>query len=51
MMILMSLALTMPALAQYGRPYGYHRYAPPNASHYSRPATDVYYGLRLGVNF
>ena len=51
MMILMSLALTMPALAQYGRPYGYHRYAPPSASHYSRPATDAYYGLRLGASF
>ena len=32
MILLMSLALAMPALAQYGRPYGYNRYAPPSAS-------------------
>lgn len=49
---LMSLLLTVPMMAQYGRPYGYN-------SHFGRPVnqsryhafTDIYYGLRIGGAF
>jgi hypothetical protein len=47
----MSLMLTTPALAQYGRPHVHRLPAPPaprSSYHYS---TDAYYGLRLGVGF
>lgn len=50
MMILMSVALTVPAMAQYGRPHYYNRPAQSSISHFSR-RNDVYYGLRLGVDF
>lgn len=46
---LLSLALTMPALAQYGRPHYYNRAADHRNSYYNAP--ELYYGLRLGVNF
>ena len=50
MMIAMSLALTMPALAQYGRPHYYNR--PVRPAYYSpRNTTEIYYGLRLGAGF
>ena len=54
MMILLSLMLTMPMMAQYRRPY-----APPSRPHYVRPVrtthyygpTDVYVGFRIGGAF
>ena len=50
MIALLSLALTLPALAQYGRPHYYNRppsrYQSPSMPRYSN---QVYYGLRLGV--
>ncbi len=47
---LLSLALTMPALAQYGRPRSYNPPRPHAApSHHYTP--DIYYGLRLGAAF
>lgn len=47
---LLSLALTMPALAQYGRPRYYNPPRPHAApSHHYTP--DIYYGLRLGAAF
>lgn len=55
MIALMSLVLTLPALAQYGRPHYYNR---PPASHYPSAvhgprasSTDIYYGLRIGAAF
>ena len=51
MTILMSLALTVPAMAQYGRPHYYNRPAPSSASHYNYRHADSYYGIRLGVGF
>jgi hypothetical protein len=47
MIAMLSLVLTVPALAQYGRPHYYSR--PPVRSDY-RPYQhpDVYFGLRLG---
>lgn len=58
MIALMSLVLTLPALAQYGRPY-YNRPPVVSSSHYRsgvraphyRSSTDVYYGLRIGAAF
>ena len=58
MIALMSLVLTLPALAQYGRPY-YNRPPVVSSSHYRsgvraphyRSHTDVYYGLRIGAAF
>lgn len=49
MIALMSLALTVPALAQYGRPSHYS----PVPGHVPGFSNDheVYYGLRLGVGF
>lgn len=48
--VLLSLALTMPALAQYGRPRYYNPPRPHAApSHHYTP--DIYYGLRLGAAF
>ena len=49
MITLMSFVLTLPALAQYGRPYYYNRPPSVYSPHYS--STDVYYGLRLGAAF
>ena len=55
MIALMSLVLTLPALAQYGRPHYYSR--PPAAYrptpvHSPRPSyADIYYGLRIGAAF
>lgn len=49
MIVLMSLVLTLPALAQYGRPRYYSR--PPVAHSPHRTYTDVYYGLRIGAAF
>ncbi len=53
LIVITSLMLTLPTMAQYGRPsrmnsgrYGYHRPAPRRYSH-----TDVYYGLRIGGSF
>jgi hypothetical protein len=50
MIALMSLALAIPALAQYGRPHYYRRHV---VTTYHRPvmSLDVYYGLRLGGSF
>ena len=48
MIALMSLALTVPALAQYGRPHYYNRPAPASIHRYTPQA---YYGLRIGVGF
>ena len=52
MIALLSLALTLPALAQYGRPHYYNRpasrYQSPSMPRYSN---QVYYGLRLGIGF
>lgn len=49
MIVLMSLVLAWPALAQYGRPCYYSR--PPVAHSPHRTYTDVYYGLRIGAAF
>ena len=55
MIALMSLVLTLPALAQYGRPHYYSR--PPAAYrpapvHNHRPSyADIYYGMRIGAAF
>jgi hypothetical protein len=49
MIILMSLVLTVPVLAQYGRPYYYSR--PPVVHAPRHTHTDVYYGLRIGAAF
>ena len=51
MMILMGLVLTMPAIAQYGRPHYYNRPVANSASRYNYHRTDAYYGMRLGVGF
>lgn len=54
MIAMLSLVLTVPALAQYGRPHYYNR---PVSSRYAhrdyghRDYADVYYGLRLGASF
>lgn len=47
MIALLSLALTVPALAQYGRPHHYNPPRPTHASHYQQ-SLEKYYGLRLG---
>ena len=47
MMALMSLMITVPALAQYGRSSYYGR-GPVRSYH--APTTDIYYGLRIGLN-
>ena len=49
MIALMSLVLTVPALAQYGRPHYYNRPPAVRTPHHSM--TDVYYGLRFGAAF
>jgi len=49
MIALMSLVLTLPALAQYGRPRYYNRPMPVHSPY--RSHTDVYYGLRIGAAF
>lgn len=49
MIALMSLVLTVPAFAQYGRPRYYNR--PPVVRSPHRSYADVYYGLRLGADF
>ena len=49
MIALMSLVLTVPAFAQYGRPSYYSRPSVMHSPH--RPMTDVYYGLRIGAAF
>jgi hypothetical protein len=49
MIVLMSLVLTLPALAQYGRPRYYNRPMPVHSPY--RSHTDVYYGLRIGAAF
>ena len=58
MIVLMSLMLTTPVLAQYGRPHVHRLPAPPaprnnyrNSGDSYRYSTDAYYGLRLGVGF
>ena len=55
MIALMSLVLTLPALAQYGRPHYYSRPPAtyrPAAVHSPRPSyADIYYGLRIGAAF
>ena len=48
MIALMSLALTVPALAQYGRP---HHYIPPRPNTHYQMSPEMYYGLRLGAAF
>ncbi len=50
MIFMLSLALTVPALAQYGRPQYYNR-VNPHSNYHHRNANDVYYGLRLGAAF
>lgn len=47
MIVLMSIALTMPAFAQYGRPQYYNH--PAHGHAYDQH--EIYYGLRLGVGF
>ena len=49
MIALMSLVLTVPAFAQYGRPRYYNR--PPVVRSPHRSYADVYYGLRIGPAF
>ena len=49
LIVLMSLVLAWPALAQYGRPRYYSR--PPVVHSPHRTYTDVYYGLRIGAAF
>ena len=49
MIALMSLVLTVPAFAQYGRPRYYNRPSVVRSPH--RSYADVYYGLRLGADF
>lgn len=49
MIVLMSLALSVPALAQYGRPAHYNP-APGRVPGFGNDH-EVYYGLRLGVGF
>lgn len=49
MIALMSLVLTVPAFAQYGRPRYYNRPLVVRSPH--RSYADVYYGLRLGADF
>ena len=52
MIALMSLVLTVPALAQYGRPHYYSRPVRSGATHSPhRHYADVYYGLRIGAAF
>lgn len=52
MIALMSLVLTVPALAQYGRPHYYSRPARPGVTHSPhRSYADIYYGLRIGAAF
>ena len=52
MIALMSLVLTLPALAQYGRPHYYSRPVRPMPVHSPHHNyADVYYGLRLGAAF
>jgi hypothetical protein len=50
MIALLSLTLTMPALAQFGRT---HTYKQPTNSHFGnfRQSPEMYYGLRLGAAF
>ena len=50
MIALLSLALTVPALAQYGSPHNYSRPYNTRASHYQH-GLETYYGLRLGAAF
>ena len=50
MIALMSLALTVPALAQYGRPHYYNRPAPSRYIPY-QGSPEMYFGLRLGAAF
>ena len=51
MIALMSILLTVPALAQYGRPHYYNYSRPRPISTPHRSYTDVYYGLRIGAAF
>jgi hypothetical protein len=55
MMIMLSLLLAVPTMAQYGRrhPEPRPRYAPARqtAPSYRRVPTDVYYGVRIGAAF
>ena len=52
MIALMSLVLTVPALAQYGRPHYYSRPSRPVTTHRPhRSYGDVYWGLRFGAAF
>lgn len=48
MIALMSLALIVPALAQYSRP---HHYIPPRPNTHYQKSPEMYYGLRLGAAF
>ena len=52
MIVLMSLALTVSAFSQYGRPHYYSRPSRPMPVHSPhRSYADVYYGLRFGAAF
>lgn len=51
MIVLMSIALTVPALAQYGRPYYYNRPSTMNHRRAHYPSLGTYYGLRIGTAF
>ena len=53
--IMLGLLLTMPIMAQYGRPrprtYRYGYSTRPTSSSYHHSLSNTYYGLRIGANF
>ena len=56
MIAMLSLMLTLPIMAQYGRPSRYRsHYRPVRPATVARPfyqsPTDIYFGLRIGANF